>query len=173
MSRRRTSGMAYTKLPIAAPACPPSILALVRKSIRLQARTVICRCILVPGLCGRVIASSKGLLGGCVPFALGAGLASAAIVGSNQYIKKIVNAVQNLEAQTSSRCGAEPRSASLEKNRRRQAKNHSGPLADFTFLRSYTCTTTCKHRTISTCRKTPRSTSRRHRTMTGWTCLIE
>jgi hypothetical protein len=47
---------------MAAPAGVVSMVELVRKSIKLEASTVMCRWILVPGLCGRVIASSNGLL---------------------------------------------------------------------------------------------------------------
>jgi hypothetical protein len=114
---KHTSGIAYTKLPIAALAWPASILALVRKSIKLEARTVICRWILVPGLCGRVMASSKGLLGGCVPFTAGAGFASAAIVENSCYTKILSTPCGSLwRQQTSSRGGAEPRNANQKKN---------------------------------------------------------
>ena len=86
MVKERTSGIAYTKLPIAAPAGVASMLELVRKSIKFEARTVMCRWIFVPGLCGRVMASSKGLPGACVPFVAGAAFAPAAMVATDQDI---------------------------------------------------------------------------------------
>jgi hypothetical protein len=62
------------------------MLALVRKTIKLEARTVMWRWILVPGLCGRVMASSNGLLGAWVPLVAGAAFAPAAMVARVQDI---------------------------------------------------------------------------------------
>lgn len=120
LSEERTSGIAYTKLPIAAPAGVASMLELVRKSIKLEAKTVMCRWIRVPGLCGRVMASSNGLLEGCVPFVTGAGLASAAMVegcqdieGQNwQTLRLTFSTLRGIKLSG----GAEPRDTSFKKH---------------------------------------------------------
>ena len=58
-----TSGIAYTKLPRAAPPwLPASMFALVTKSKMLVARMVRCRWMRVLGLWGRLRESSMGLL---------------------------------------------------------------------------------------------------------------
>ena len=72
--------MAYTKLDIAAPPGPDSREVLVRKSIKLVASIVRWRWIFVPGLCGKLIASSTGSFVACVPFVTTAEAAFAAIV---------------------------------------------------------------------------------------------